>query len=235
MRFLGRWAFRCLILFLVLVVALVLLKDVLLKSFLESLIRTQTGLGVKMARLEAGLLSPTLTIDNLKLYNRPEFGGSPFLDIPDLHVEYDWWALVKRKLHLRFVRLAIAEINIVEARDGQSNFVLSLDPGNSPLAPSLGANSILGMEYAGIDSLNLTLGKVKYTNLKKPGQDTEVTIGLKNEIATNLRTISDLNNWITKILFRNGITISTESAAAPTNPTTPRRAPAEGSPRRPLR
>ena len=32
---------------------------------------------------------------NFKLYNPPDFGGTPFLDIPEIHAEYDRAALAQ--------------------------------------------------------------------------------------------------------------------------------------------
>ncbi len=86
MRFLVRWTFRLVILAAVLAVALILSKDALLKSLAETQIRAQTGMDVRIGKLELGLFSPTLNVEDFKLYNPAEFGGSPLLDVPDLHV-----------------------------------------------------------------------------------------------------------------------------------------------------
>jgi hypothetical protein len=210
MRFLVRWAFRFFILLLVVTIAIVLLKDMLLKAFTEHCIRSQTGMDVKIGKFEVGLFSPTLTIENLTLYNPAEFGGSPFLDVSDLYLECDARALATRQLHLRLVRLSLTELNIVEGKDGRTNLVLSLDGLN---APSNGAQreSILGLEFKGIDTLNLSLGTVRYTSLRRPGKGTEIKLRLKNEVITNVRSITDLNHLLMKVLLRNGITIVTPS------------------------
>jgi len=94
MKWIFKWLFRLFLLAVVLIVILLL-----------SLQFDSPGSGSNIAsaprpawtpRLEdfrSGLTEPTVTIQNLKLYNPPSFGGTPFLDIPEIHVEYDRAAL----------------------------------------------------------------------------------------------------------------------------------------------
>src|SRR5262245_22829621 len=105
MRFLIRWAIRLFIIFIVFLVALVLLKDTLFKALLEYRVRARTGLDVRIGRLEVGLSSPRLVMEDFKLYNSAEFGGSPLVEIPELRMEYDPTALATCRLHLRLLRL----------------------------------------------------------------------------------------------------------------------------------
>jgi hypothetical protein len=164
---------------------------------------------VRIGKLELGLFSPTVNVENFKLYNPAEFGGSPLLDIPDLHVEYDPAALARRKLRFRLVRIAVTEINIVEARDGRTNLVLSLgDLGPGGAEASSSPPSMVGFTFDGVETLNLTLGHARYTSLRNPGKATEVQLGLRNEILTDIRSVSQLRQVLMKALLRNGITIS---------------------------
>ena len=121
MRFVFRWLFRLLVVGLVLSIGVVLLKDLLLKELLASHIERETGLETRIGRLEVGILSPRLTVENLRLYNPPEFGGSVFLHVAECHVEYDRLALLQRRVHLRLFRLNLAEASIVEDVAGQTN------------------------------------------------------------------------------------------------------------------
>jgi len=205
-RFLVRWIFRLLILGVVLAVALILLKDVLAKALAEYEIRTQSGMDVKIGRLELGVLSPTLTLEDLTLFNRPEFGGSPFLSVPDLHVEYDLRALARRQLHLFFARVSLAEVQVVEAKDGRTNVVLALEdfvpPQNAATRP------VLGVRFGSIDTLNLTVGKVRYTSLRRPDAATEVTVGLNNAVFTQVRSVAELSRVVLNSMVQNGITVT---------------------------
>ena len=121
MRRLFRWAFRLALVLLILtvlaVVSGILLADTLAREFLVSRIRHKTGMDVKIASVHVGLMSPTISIEGLKLYNRPEYGGSLCLDMPELHIDYDLSAIRSRRLHLTLVRLDLAELSILETRD----------------------------------------------------------------------------------------------------------------------
>jgi len=192
----------------VLLVALVLLKDALLRSFAEHQLRAQTGLDAKIERLQSRLWPAALTLENLKLYNTAEFGGSPLVDLPELHLECEPGALALRKLHFKLVRLRLSEINIVENPQGRTNitaFVRELQDVSSPTRRGL---SVGFFDFAGIDVLNLSVGKIRYSNLNRPGKDMDVHVGLKNEILTGIKTLPELSDLILNILFRRGITIT---------------------------
>jgi uncharacterized protein involved in outer membrane biogenesis len=202
MRFLVRWAFRCLLLLIVSLVALVLLKDMLIKSLAERRIRSETGLEVRIGKFEVGLLTPTVTIENFKLYNSPEFGGSMFIDLPELHLEYDLTPMTSGQLHLKLLRLNLTEINLVENKNGKSNLELlqrRLEE-NPQWSPE--QKNKRKIEFTGIDTLNLTIGKVNYTNLKEPGKNWSRNLGLKNEVVKNVKSEADLAGVVLKSLVR---------------------------------
>src|SRR3954468_6583288 len=121
-RRLFRWALYLFIIFVVLVVAAVLLLDTIAREIAQNRIRAETGMGVKIGKLSIGLLTPTVTIENLKLYNTAEFGGAQCLDIPELHVEYDVQAARAGKMHLKLVRFNMAEVDVLQDKKGHTNF-----------------------------------------------------------------------------------------------------------------
>jgi hypothetical protein len=208
MRFLFRWAFRLFLVLLVAGVALLLLKDTLLREFAEHRIESGTGLQVKIGKLESGILSPKLAIENLKIFNPPEFGGSAFVDIPEFYAEWHASSIATRKLRFKFVRIHLHEVNIVENRNGTTNAVALLSDWTAMKAPNATPPEILGLQFAGIDVLNLTIGKVRHSSLKNNSKQTEVDFGLKNEVITNIKTIAELNDAIMTALLRKGVTIS---------------------------
>jgi hypothetical protein len=121
-RRLFRFALYLFIVFVVLVVAGILLLDTIAKEIMQSRIRAETGMGAKIGKVSIGLLSPTVTVENFKLYNTPEFGGSQCLDVPELHVEYDVRAARTGKIHLKLVRFNLAEVDVLQDKRGHSNF-----------------------------------------------------------------------------------------------------------------
>lgn len=209
MKFIFRWAFRLALLLIVLLVALVLLKDTLVKSVAEYRVRAKTGLEVKIGKFEIGLLTPTVTIEDFVLYNPAEFGGSPFVDFPELHLEYDWEALARQKLHLKLARINLRELNIVENLHGQTNVHVILSRLEKEKNDPREGTQKSRFDFDGIDTLNLTLGKVKYSNLKRPIKNKEFNLGIQNEILHHVQSEEDLAGVFFKILLRQGITFFT--------------------------
>jgi hypothetical protein len=206
-KFVFRWAFRLLILAIVLVVGLLLLKDTIAKSVAEQRIRNQTGFDVKIGRLEIGLLSSRLTMENFTLYNPAEFGGSPFLKIPDLHIEYSPNDFASNGLRLKLLRVDLQELNIVENMNGRTNIVdLLARVSPDTLSPANGKTN-QDVHFNGIDMLNLSVGTVRFVDLRRPQRNQEIKLGLKNEIVQNVRSEQDMAGILFKVLLRAGITI----------------------------
>lgn len=196
-----------LILLIVLVVALVLLKDTIIKAVAERSIRSETGLEARIGKFEVGLFSPTVTIEDFTLYNSAKFGGAPFVVIPELHVEYDRTAIASRKLHLTLVRFNLAQVNIVQGKDGRLNYQelqAELEKTSSEKKSKPAA------DFTGIDTLNLSLGNVKYTSLMPGGQTWDRNLGIQHEILQNVRSASDLNALVLKVILRQGVDLTSD-------------------------
>jgi hypothetical protein len=211
-RFVFRWAFRFLLLVIVLVIGLVLLKDNLARSYAEREIRRRTGYDAKVGKVQLGLLEPRIWIEHLVLYNPPEYGGSPLIDAPDVQVDYFPGELMRNKVHLKFMRLNVRELNVVES-NGRTNivdFLHSVPPGSSP-APG---ESDRKYTFVGIDVLNLSIGKVHYTDLKHPKRNQEINLALENHILRNVHSEGEIASFLLNQLFRAGITIYTDERPA---------------------
>src|ERR1041385_5950854 len=104
-KFIFKWLLRLFILAVVLVVIALLSYNSILRLVIEHNIRKQTGMDVEIGRFHLALTEPTIEIQNLKIYNTKEFGGAPFLSIPEIHVEYDRLALAKQQIHVTLMRL----------------------------------------------------------------------------------------------------------------------------------
>jgi len=211
-KFVFRWVFRLLLLAIVLVIGLILLKDNIARSIAEQRIRRNTGFDTKLGKLQLGLVEPRLNLENLVLYNPPEFGGSPLIDAPDIQVDYAPGELARHKVHLKFLRLNIRELNIVES-GGRTN-ILDLLHKVVPDAGSTGESSGK-YSFAGVDMLNLSIGRVRYTDLKHPKRSQDIKLELENHIVRNVRTEEDFANILLKLVFRAGITIYVDDKPRP--------------------
>src|ERR1700691_3754764 len=120
-KWIFKWLLRLFILAVVLVVVFFLSLNSILRVVIEHNIRAQTGMDAEIGRFKLGLTEPTLEIQNLKIFNPPSFGGTPFLDIPEIHVEYDRAALARREIHVTLMRFNLGELDIVKNEAGQTN------------------------------------------------------------------------------------------------------------------
>ena len=114
MKWLFKWIFRLFLLAVVLIVILLLSLNSILRLYLQHQIRTQTGMDAEIVKFSLGIIEPMITIQNFRLYNPPDFGGTPFLDIPEIHVEYDRAAFAKHQIHLTLMRFNLGELDIVK-------------------------------------------------------------------------------------------------------------------------
>jgi len=198
MKWLFKWALRLVFLIGVLLVVLLLSLDLIFKALVVRQIRAATGMDVKIESLSVGWFSPVVTIENCRLYNPAEFGGTPFLDIRELHVEYDRAALARRILHVKLMRLNLAELNVVKNDAGRTNLVV-LQPGQPAAAPRPE-----DWIFTGVDVLNLTLGTVRFMDLKNLSKNREFKPDLRNHIFKDVKTTADLYGILTLIWLRSG-------------------------------
>jgi len=208
MKWLFKWLFRLFLLAVVLIVILLLSFNSILRVWIEHRIRTQTGMDAEIGRFSLGLAEPTVTIQNFKLYNPPDFGGTPFLDIPEIHVEYDRAALARHEIHLTLLRFSLGELDIVKNEAGRTNiFSLGIP---LPSKKSGGANAAAdfkrqtGFEFESIDVLNVSVGTMKFIDLKDQRFNRTQKIGLENCVIKDVKSRTDLAGLAVLVALRGG-------------------------------
>jgi hypothetical protein len=176
-----------------------------LRMVAEHQIRAETGMDVKIGRFSSGLFSPVMTIENLKLYNTPEFGGTEFLIIPELHMEFDVEALAAQKLKIKLVRFNLAELDLVKNKAGETNLVTMLAKmPKGKLAPHGIHAAGKKLEFESIEVLNLSLGRMRFIDLKDRNNDRTVAINLDNQVFNNVKTEADVYSILFLIWLRSG-------------------------------
>ena len=208
MKWLLKWLFRLFLLAVVLVVILLLSLNSILRAVMEHRIRTQTGMDAEIGKFSASLVEPTVEIQNLRLFNPPSFGGTPFLNIPEIHVEYDRAALARHEIHLTLIRFNLGELDIVKNEAGQTNiFALGLPASTrTPEAGSAAAElkKQTGYDFKSIDVLNVSIGKVRFIDLKDQRNNREQTIGIDDLPVKNVKSATDLAGLAVLVALRGG-------------------------------
>ncbi len=207
MKWIFKWLFRLVILVVVLAVVLLLSRNAILRVYLEHQIHARTGMDAEIGRFSLGLAEPTVTIQNLRLYNPPDFAGTPFLDIREIHVEYDPAALARHELHITLMRFNLGELYIVKNQAGQTN-IFSLGM-SAPMSKAGGNAGKLfakqtGLEFKGIDVLNVSIGTAKYIDLNNQRNDRTQKIDIQNCVLKNVKSPADLGGLAAFIALRSG-------------------------------
>jgi uncharacterized protein involved in outer membrane biogenesis len=198
-----RWAIGVLAGVVVLLAALILLRDVLLKAVVERSLQEETGLRAVIDELTTTLGSGALRVSGLKLYNPPEFGGRLMASVPELVVDLDATQAADGKLHFHELKLHLAELNVVRNAAGR----LNLDGVEKRIRERLHKRrkkrgEKFEFEFAGIERLQLTVGQVLYTDLKHPRRALAINLAVTDEAVTDLETEEDLQKWASALVFR---------------------------------
>ena len=147
-----------------------------------------------MEKFHWGWRSHTVSVKNLKLHNTAEFGGAPFLDITEVNADYVRAEMAAGKLHLRDVQFHLAEVNLVKNKAGKFNVNFAEDDAAAAGPPD--KRSKPWLEFAGIYTLRLTLGRMVYTDMQNPANNAVYDLAVNNEVLKNVQSESDLINWL---------------------------------------
>jgi uncharacterized protein involved in outer membrane biogenesis len=216
-----RWFLRIIaVLFIAVLAAIIagiLLLDSVVRGVVVRRLQAATGMGVKITAVHVGLLKPTMSIEGLKLYNTPEYGGALCLDMPELRLDYDPAALRAGTFHFSLVRLNLAQIGVVEDKKGRNNFdAIQKDnklagdtnstngnavAGKERNAPISQTNSLNGFAFTGIDTLVLSLGKFNYSKLGSSDKE-EVDFNITNQVLHNVKSQADITGIAALLALR---------------------------------
>jgi uncharacterized protein involved in outer membrane biogenesis len=170
----------------------VLLKDMLAKSLTEKNLRDSTGMDAQIARMEIGLATPTMNMEGLKLYNPAGFGGGTMLDLPEMRLEYDANAASSGKIRLKTLRMHLAELHLVKDKNGVSNLDLLDKHTKKKHDGHKDKDASLGNNFEGIETLYLTIDKLKITDLANPQNNQIINVGIKDVVMQNMKTTEDI-------------------------------------------
>jgi uncharacterized protein involved in outer membrane biogenesis len=195
MKFIFKWLLRLFILAVVLAIVFFLSLNSILRVVIEHNIRTQTGMDAEIGKFSLGFFGPTVEIKDLKIYNPPSFGGTLFLDIPEIHAEFNRAALLRREIHFTLLRLDLGELDIVKNQAGQTNiFTLGLasPPKISGNGKAPSANGFKTTQFPPVDVLNVSIGTAKFIDLKDQRNNREQDIGIEDCVIPNVKSPADL-------------------------------------------
>src|ERR1700690_4071738 len=206
-KWLFKWLVRLVILVVALAVIVLLARNAILRVYLEHQVHAQTGMDVEIGSFSLGLAEPTMTVQNPRFYNPPAFAGTPFLDIREIHAEYDPAALARHELHITLMRFNLGEIDVVKNQAGRTNIfslglAVPLKKTGGHAGPSYTKQT--GLAFTGIDVLNVSVGTAKYIDLNNQRKNRTQVIGIQNCVLKNVKSQTDLLGLSAFVALRSG-------------------------------
>jgi hypothetical protein len=190
MRRLIRWLLRIVLLVVLLLAALVLFRNPILRELAERQIREETGMETVIGRVRIAMKTASIRLDNVRLISPPEFGGQLFIDLPDVYIEYDPVALMFRRLRFQRVLFRLDELRVVRDPHGRTNLESLLHR-----VKSANWNHRLtgrGLTFQGVDAVGFSVGRFRYYDVRDPLRHEETFIGVRGISVLKPRDIQEI-------------------------------------------
>jgi len=192
-----------LIVILVIVIFVILLltgRNVLIKNTVKQGVRQAFGVELNTESLSAGFIRSDLRIENLMVRSPEGFYEEPMVKVRRIYLDYDFWPLLKRRIHAPNLEIAVEEIVIVKNHEGRLNldeFRKRLKQRASPKARSADEpkeKRAPETDRVMIDLLSLSLERVVYKDysLSPEAKVMTITVGIHDVQFENVRSSEDL-------------------------------------------
>ncbi len=190
--------------------------DWIVKRTIQSRVNASGVAEVEIGSLNIGLFRSHLEVRDLKVFGQSQFGGVQLLDLPELRVEYDREAFKRQELKFRLVRIRINELTLMDGfAGGQTNMFQRLQ-GYSELVVAytnrIGeltnridlnrAQQVGNRTFRGIDRLELTLGRVRFVDVKDPLSEKMAALNINRRVMTNIADLPGLAPLAMELLVR---------------------------------
>src|SRR5712671_3456158 len=96
--------------------------DPLLRSMAERRAREQLGLRIEIGQLKTGLLSGSVVLKELNIFNPEAFGAAMLARVPEFSCVLDLSQAMTNRLRFRELKLRLHELNVIKDKEGRLNF-----------------------------------------------------------------------------------------------------------------
>lgn len=203
--------------------------DWFLKRTLTEQLRQSGVAEVEIGSLDVGILRPRLQIRDVKAFAQPRLGGVQVLDLPELFVEYDREALGKSELRLKQVRIVLSELAFVdgvEEKPVSTMDMVRLFPtqmaeftnrvaGLTNQVDLEKAERLGNLRFRGIDRLELTVGKVRFVDMKDPTAERVATLAIQRKVWNRLEGKGDVIPILVDLAVRSVVGAHPVTTQAP--------------------
>lgn len=160
------------VLLVVLLIVAVAARNFIARTAVSAGVKAVTGLTLTMDGMNVDIFNTALGIVNMKIYNPEGYADKLMLDMPEIYVDYDLPALLKKDIHLTEVRIDLSEFVVVRDASGELNLdslKVVKEEKETAAAPAEKEETKAAPQFR-IDLLKLKLGKVVYKDYSKGGE-----------------------------------------------------------------
>ena len=195
----------------VVLVALVLMRNLVVKSVIQGGVGIATGMPVSIKKLDINFKKTLVDIEELVVKNPMGFEGTTFIDIPKILIDIDLGAILKGKIHLKNVELNLKQLSVVKNKKGELNLdkvkALTEAKKESKEAPKKAEPAKKAeLPPFQIDRLHLKVGEasyIDYSSGQKSEKDFKINIDQTYEDITNLNKLIAL--IVMKVMMKTSI------------------------------
>lgn len=170
----------------------ILVVGAYLEGLIERAVLRETGLKISLEKIELHFLRPGVTIHSLHIYNPAGFPDEPLAVLPKALIRIRLNTLLTDTLRFSEIRLNFSRVNLMK----NSNDVLNVDAVANRLAskssPEPEGGSASPKKSIHIERLHLSLGTIRYRELKPGGQDVSVDAKIVDKEYRDVKNVKEL-------------------------------------------
>ena len=137
-------------------------KNIVVRFYLEKTIKSTIDLRFAIEECSVSILNTDARIKNLTIFNPKEFKDKLMIDIAEIYIDFDTYALLKGKPYLRDLRINVDEIAIFKNKEGKLNLESLAVVKASEQEKNAAEISGVAIPAIRIDSFELKVKKVSY-------------------------------------------------------------------------
>ncbi|MBI3882080.1 MAG: hypothetical protein HY301_18715 [Verrucomicrobia bacterium] len=206
-------------------VLLLVILALSLGNIARRVVRTQiervTGMPTEIDSLKLSLRPLGIRIAGFRMMNTPEFGGTEFLNLPELAVSVDREPSTNGQSKLQELRINLARVNVVVDQKGRSNLDALQERGEAERkrqSLKRGTNAppaADAKEMPPIARLELSLGELHFDDQRDPNATKTLRFRWTNEVMTNVVSRDDLGGRLLVLAVTRGATMQGEKLNDP--------------------
>ena len=184
-----------LLLIIILTASLLVFKNTLATNYLIKIIKDQTDLD-SIAEVNVHILTQSLNIKDLKIYNPKGFKDKLMMDVPEIFFKCNIIALLNKTINIENARLNLNKLNVIKNSDGKVNIDALKQLAKTDKIQQ--SEEEIETPKINIIKLHLKVGNVTYKDCTQAPPDLkEFKVNLDEEIK-DIQSIDELVNIVTK-------------------------------------